>query len=229
MTHSPEPDELAILRARAYGRNADIHTDPKSLRRLQELEGNTAQTPLADPALVIEHPQWPPEAIELFEPIEPMGPSVQKSRPPRSARTIALAWISTVVAAGLLGGWIGWTVARHDPTVIATLTRSPELDVPAEFSDPQFADPVRYQDYLGMPVITFTMPESTDFPSRNCIGVHISDEQTRGGCGEEGFEAITTFTVDENSPDPLRARHPVGTLIRLQFVGDRIEVRSSEG
>ncbi|WP_102193915.1 hypothetical protein [Microbacterium aurantiacum] len=235
MTHSPEPDELAILRARAYGRNADIHTDPQSLRRLQELEGDTKRTPPADPAVVTAPPQSLSEAMELFEsidlfePAEPAEPAVQTTRPPRSARAIALAWISTVVAAGLLGAWIGWTAARHDPTVIATLTESRELDVPAEFSGPQFPDPVRYQDYLGVQVITYTMPESADFPSQNCIAVRLVAGEGRGGCSEGGFDAAATFIVEVDSPEPLRARHPVGTVIRLQQDGNRIEVRSSDG
>ena len=229
MTHSSEADELAILRARAYGRDADIHTDPQSLRRLQELEGSTEQPPPPGSEVPAEPSQWSSEAIEMFEPIGPNEPAIQTSRPPRSARTITLAWISATVVAGLLGAWIGATVAQHDQNVIATLTPSPELDVPPEFSDHTFPDPVRYQDYLGVPVITFTMPESADSPSQNCIGVHVSGEQTRGGCGEGGFDAIATFMVDENSPEPLRARHPVGTFIRLQHVGDRIEVRSSDG
>ena len=226
MTDSSEPDELAILRARAYGRDADIHTDPQSLRRLQELEGEGEQTPHARTEVPTEPSQWSVEAIELFESIEPDD---QISRPPRSARKMALAWVSTVVAVGLLGGWIGWTAARHDPTVIATLSRSPDLDVPPEFVDPQFPDPVRYQDYLGMPIITYTMPESVDSPRQHCIAVQVSEALTRGGCGEGGFEAILTFVVEDDSPEPLRTRHPVGSVIRLQHVDNRIEVRSSDG
>ncbi|WP_243075904.1 hypothetical protein [Microbacterium sp. SS28] len=36
--HEPSGDELRSLRARAYGRNADIHEDPAAVERLRDLE-----------------------------------------------------------------------------------------------------------------------------------------------------------------------------------------------
>ena len=38
---TPDDEELTRLRARAYGREADIQADPDALRRLEELENAT--------------------------------------------------------------------------------------------------------------------------------------------------------------------------------------------
>jgi hypothetical protein len=50
----PDQDEFVALRRRAYGRDADIHLDPASLARLDELENARHSLPNAAPDAVVE-------------------------------------------------------------------------------------------------------------------------------------------------------------------------------
>ena len=50
---SPDENELRELRARAYGPNADIQSDPAALARLSELEAAHMPKPIEDATDVV--------------------------------------------------------------------------------------------------------------------------------------------------------------------------------
>src|SRR6478736_517467 len=112
-------DELDLLRARAYGPAADIHTDVSAQQRLRELEALTrardsatdaSSVTITDRRLVEAPPARDPGATSPLVP-EPEGeqqdePAVDASAlrdtppPPRGrlSRTVRLLWAGSIVA-----------------------------------------------------------------------------------------------------------------------------------
>jgi hypothetical protein len=110
---APEPDrlsdetraELRALQRRAYGPDADIHTDPDALARLRELE--EAATPpagAAEPAAVEESPT-PDIPSAVSEP-----PPPQRSRRMR----VLVGAAAAVVAAAVVAAGIAPVVAANE-------------------------------------------------------------------------------------------------------------------
>lgn len=223
---TPEDEELTRLRARAYGREADIQADPDALRRLDELENATGEA--SSPGeLQAPSTEEEPAAIAQHD-AEPAPSRGSRSRFRLSRRTLAGVWISSVVLAGIGGGVLGAAVAERDPSVITVLSEAQELGVPTDMVSADFADPIRFQDYLGLHVIAYTMTPSDDDAAQACMAVGDSTGGARGGCLPEALDAIAVIEVSAGSPQPLRERHPVGSVIQFTHVGDHIEVRASE-
>jgi len=223
---TPEDEELTRLRARAYGRKADIHADPDALRRLEELENATDEA--SSPGeLQAPSTEEEPAAIAQHD-AEPVLARGSRFRFRLSRRTLAGVWISSVVLAGIGGGVLGAAVAERDPSVITVLSEAQELGVPTDLVSADFPDPIRFQDYLGLHVIAYTMTPSDDGAAQDCIAVGDSTGGARGGCLPEALDAIAVIEVNASSPQPLRERHPVGSVIQFTHVGDHIEVRASE-
>ncbi|WP_448719207.1 hypothetical protein [Microbacterium natoriense] len=223
---TPEDEELTRLRARAYGREADIQADPDALRRLEELENATGEA--SSPG----EPQTPSTeeepAANAQHDAEPVPSRGYPSRFRLSRRTLGGVWISSVVLAGIGGGVLGAAVAEHDPSVIAVLSEAKEQGVPTDPALADFPDPIRFQDYLGLHVIVYTMTPSDDSVAQDCIAVGDSAGGARGGCLPEALDAIAVIEVNASSPQVLRESHPVGSIIQFTHVGDHIEVRASE-
>lgn len=70
----PDQDEFVALRRRAYARDADIHLDPASLARLEELEN--ARRPL------VEEVSVPEVTAERPEPVATVAPQALTEGPP---------------------------------------------------------------------------------------------------------------------------------------------------
>ncbi|MDQ0646338.1 hypothetical protein QFZ53_000534 [Microbacterium natoriense] len=227
MTAGSDADELARLRARAYGRDADIQADPHALQRLNELENAPVEAHPGGgepPALTDETPTVEQEHTDA----EPVSPLKARRRSPLSRRALAGVWISSVLLAGFAGAGIGAAVGSHDPSVIAVLSEAPGLGPPTDFEGPDFPDAIRFQDYLGLEIIAYTMPEADGTTAQNCIAVADSSVGGRGGCLPPGLDTIAVIEVTASSPRPLRDRHPAGSIIQFTRTGDRIEVRASE-
>ncbi len=62
----PDQDEFVALRRRAYGRDADIHLDPASLARLDELENARPSAPVEDGVPAVD--SGPPPAVSPVDP-----------------------------------------------------------------------------------------------------------------------------------------------------------------
>lgn len=223
---TPEDEELTRLRARAYGREADIHADPDALRRLEELENATGDASSRGESQAPTSEEEP--AASAQPEVEPAPSRVFRSRFRLSRRALPVVWISSVVLAGIGGGVLGAAVAEHDPSVIAVLSEAKEQGVPTDPALADFPDPIRFQDYLGLHVIVYTMTPSDDSVAQDCIAVGDSAGGARGGCLPEALDAIAVIEVNASSPQPLRESHPVGSVIQFTHVGDHVEVRASE-
>lgn len=226
MMGGSEAEELARLRARAYGRDADIQADPGALHRLHELENAPILPPLDEqptPLTDAERPTATPP-----KDADPVAPTRSTPRLRLSRRALLGAWISSVLIAGAAGGGIGAAVSSHDPSVIAELSEAPELGPPTDFGGPEFPDAIRFQDYLGLEIIAYTMPATDGTTAQSCVAVSDGSTGGRGGCLPSGLDTIAVIEVTASSPRPLRDRHPAGSMIQLTHVGDKIEVRASE-
>lgn len=93
----PDQDELVALRRRAYARDADIHLDPASLARLDELEN--ARRPL------VEEVSVPEAAAERPAAVEPVASDAGPEDPPPVPWWIAAArWLRPRVVR--FGRWL---------------------------------------------------------------------------------------------------------------------------
>lgn len=127
-------DELRVLRARAYGRGADIEKDPAALRRLQELESQRqagesdgeavtiapdvvrtddaveSAEPVVDPALAVFAP--PPPSFPPSETAVPVSHDPAGLDTPASPDTPAVADAPAVTAApASRRTWILWAAS----------------------------------------------------------------------------------------------------------------------
>lgn len=227
---TPDDEELARLRARAYGRGADIHADPDALQRLSELENREPVMPAVKPdtnQASHEDPVIDPPQVE----VNPVPSSQPRKRPRPSGRALAGIWAVSVVLAAVVGGCIGGAVGEHDPAVVAVLSEAPELEVPSnltELTGSEASDLIRFQDYLGVIIVGYSTPGSGEDP-QSCIGItNESVKVARGGCLPHGLDAMAVMEVTTDYPAALRDRHPPGTFLLFTHVGDHIEVRVSD-
>ena len=239
MPDSEMQDELAVLRARVYGPDADL--DPAAIRRLQELED-------------ARRPPQQSEAVEVPEPIaaphvpEP-GPELEPAREPL-ARTLAshLRGIrrSTVLILVAVVAFVALVVTsltlvqrvQSDPLQVGA-RQVARLGVDGSFRLPDiFRGGVNgdistqgFQPFLGLrTVVTASGFFGSDSDSP-CIAVYpeanIVDPESDsfsgpliGGCAIGGFAAIAQFSSDlRGFPDELSEAYPD---YGFQFVYDRV-------
>jgi hypothetical protein len=236
--------ELAALRARAYGPDADIHTDAAALARLWELE--TAHRPkspeldneldAAVPSLDRE-PVVAPSVTERYddgaEPaadISPDDPGSEDSPPsgwrravatPAGRTTAVVGALAAVLAAGYA---VGWLVGPHpdatlrpaaDEASTLALSMIDFLGVQADVST------VRgYERYQGIEPWFFE-----DELGFHCFMLVTAPAFVDGAnCVPPGVDLFAdmipwTELVDENS-EPL----PAGSIIRFHYLEDRVDV-----
>jgi hypothetical protein len=252
VTDTSEADELAALRARAFGRNADIHSDPEALQRLRQLETAVRRPPSSptppsprpnddmpdlgtdagtDTGAGMPFPDTTANASAATPasalPAAVGGSSVAPAREAGSPWRTRL-WIVGVAAAAAAGALIGVWAANHDPTVVAVLSPAAELGVPDSLAElPGSGDATRFEDYLGAKIITYTFDDGSETPASSCIAIEAEAGDISGGCATKSLDAITHLDIREDASDALLAVHESGTSLRLTHTGDRIEIRSS--
>lgn len=225
-------DELRMLRARAYGPDADI--DAAALERLRELEspeGPRAVLPLgADPPGVL-----PDESGEEHVEEMPSHPV-----PPRRVRPY-LAAAAALVAVVIATAAITQLVVREveaDPLTVATLSVDPELDLTGMFGPAENAG-IGFEDFYG---ITPISPPAglIGRGDQSCLVLTPTARLVRNGggfegigfynCGAGGFPATVQFTVtrEGNLPTQLLERFGEGTALRFILEGTRIVVLSDQ-
>ncbi len=256
MIDSPA-DELAVLRARAYGPHADIHADAVALARLRELED--AERAALVSAVVASAPSPEPESGAAVEEVIERDPVAHLSEPPAvaaptSPRPISTAWIvawaaSVLVVALVVGGMV-FALASIRPVSAATgATQVASLTDPAELSDTPWvrqwfggvvgAGRVTGNQFAGL--IVAQTPEGMMGPESgsDCLVVmaadayHEVDQSFQGqiysACRAGAFPASVQFVVDGGSPPELKDRFGVGTALSFVLDGETVGVFADDG
>ena len=234
---SQRDDELRALRRRAYGPDADIHTDAAAVRRLQQLEGHRSE---AGPAGTEEPPSATllqsreGTAAEGLARASGFGSNQQRAL----WRRFAAQWIASVLAAVVVTIVVAnaFIQGMHDSfggddaTQVGSLREDDSWKPPSFFTAGGDPEGVRaFGDFLGMRAVITTAGESK---TGSCLWVMNSADadaaagRTDGsfegplynGCAAGSFPAEVAFEVTRDSPDRLRQAFPVGTA--LQFVSD---------
>ena len=168
--------ELAELRRRAYGPDADIDADADARRPLQELEAELRE-PVSAPAAPSED-AWPDELSSLLDdpPPEVAAPSaVAPSSPtptrPRRRGVWALAGAVVIVAISGISFWLGGSVGQPQP------------------------DRVFNENLRELPSGISRLP--LDEAMVEDYGIDTSDERWQGRFAG-GFDIWTTTTLDGN-------------------------------
>lgn len=210
-------EELAALRLRAYGPNPDIHDDPAAWNRLLELQAppSVAQSVTSRDATRDDEPGT---VLEL---------AGADSTSQRRWKGRAWVWAITLVITGAMGAGLGWHAARFDPSVVAVLSEANDLEVPGDFATFGPGELTRFENYLGVVIVTThaRRPESPQL--ENCIMVRMAGT-FQGGCAAGEFDAQTDVAIGQASGrDWARIRdvHGDDAVLRFTHVGDHVIVR----
>lgn len=237
--------ELAELRARAYGPDADIQTDPAALARLWELEATHLPRPPKPEDDELDVAGASPGGEPVVEPsatgghAEGAGPrgdispdiAASEIPPPSGWRgaastrggraTIVAAALATVLAVGYA---VGWLVGAHpDATLRPTADEASNAALSMiHFLDAQpDATTIRgYESYRGIEPWFFENEQGY-----NCFMLVTPPAYVDGAnCVPPGVDlfadmALFSESVAENS-EPL----PAGSIIRFHYLADRVDV-----
>ena len=145
--------ELARLRERAYGRDADILRDADARARLEELERRQV-----DASRVVDTPGIggpdPAGANDVDADVSTAAPMPERagSTPVRSRRRLALWWIASLVAAAALGAVAATAVVEATGAPEAVLHPTAGPNVGSAF-DPTDVQSIRYyESFVGIHV-----------------------------------------------------------------------------
>lgn len=176
-------DELRMLRSRAYGPAADIHSDPQALARLAELEDAhraVASAPKRSAEAFPPPPPPPPPlpagpdpalaagpdpALAAPEPApaeaEPADARGRRRRPAWAPRWTATLWPVSVIAALAFGAATTSAamplVSREGDTAqVDTLSVDPDFEWPEAFFGTTDDGTAGYQEFFGLTAMTTT-------------------------------------------------------------------------
>lgn len=244
-----EDEELRALRRRAYGRDADIHLDPRAVERLRELESE-ARPPLSrDTRDVVASnedddggtPEPPDESADP-PPEQPNPARVWLTRIAGLRRSTIVVGLAVIVAAATLATAL--TLIQRvqvDPLQrgakqIARLEPTDGYPVPKIFGGTgvdSINGSVSYQPFYGLHVVV-TRADGlfVKGPDSTCLTVYpataISDPLSQsasgplmGGCSAGRFPAMTQFPMSTDGlPASLRAKFDRN--VSFQFVYDPV-------
>ncbi len=247
-------DELARLRARAYGPDADLAGDPVAWTRLHELEDLERRRR----AEVVASPpteSGPPEvaddtaalAADGAEDEEATTPERPSRRPVvRRPRTLWL-WAGSLAAVDAVASAASVAAATFVPVartagVAQVETLLPDPSVQTDSLSPLGIDPSEvkgYADFLGLTTFAGStqidaagnraeclfLIETADAPWTEDDGTFQGGFRY-GGCGAGSFPATVEFVVTPELPEAFRQRFPVGSAVQFVRDGDRIGVFS---
>lgn len=234
-------DELRDLRARAYGRDADIHLDAVALGRLRELERAERPAPVEHDSVAAAETAAPDDdsvALEAEAQHPAHGRSSAMSRSRRSALLLVLgvAVVAMIIAVSpTLLERVQTDPLQEGAVQIARLRLDPGFTVPSVFF-PGGSDPVKengiqgFEAFHGLRVVKANDASSVSEPPGSCLIVYleasITDPQSNSfsgpsfyGCSVGAFPAATQFRVaTQGLPAELAAAFP--TYPALQFIYD---------
>lgn len=226
-------DELRVLRERAYGPEADIHSDAAAVRRLRQLEEREVSP---EPESVAEADEVGREQIPADDAAEAGTPSVAGRFRGGARRWVPVLWVGSVLVATLASVAVSAVAiqgSHTDPLQVgatqeAVLRVDDGAELPA-FVAGQSPDGQRFTDYKGLAVMVTSTPLFQRATGDSCLMVMRSADAAAStassldgpmfvGCAANAFPAETAFRVDSESPEELRQAFPAGTA--LQFVFD---------
>lgn len=211
----PDQDELVALRRRAYGRDADIHLDPASLARLDELENartseatEDASEVAAAPAVEVPRIESPhDEPLRDEAPAEPWWAAAVRRAGPWVARvgrwlrglrrsTVLIAIAAALVVATLLTALTVVDRVQTDPLQTGA-EQVARLGVDTGYESPfgELADPAGPElDVRGYEVFYDLRPtsglpffsSSPDSDDSVCLAIYIESELEANGSGFSG-------------------------------------------
>lgn len=232
-------DELHVLRLRAYGPGADIHSDSIALERLRELEGARRRR---EQPLVYDDPEVLPEPVERDVTVdvetEPLGRD--RFAPLSGARRSTVLLILGVVFAGMILAVSPGLVDRvQSPPLqagadqVARLSLELGFDVPRVITGTVDRDnngSQGFQVFHGLRVVKpdyASLSGSADACLILYVDADISEPEVTSfpgpsffGCSAGGFPATVQFEMTEKGlPAELTSAFPETPA--LQFVYDR--------
>ena len=225
--------ELAALRRRAYGPDADIQSDPVALRRLDELEAEWRRQ-----TVVSEDPE-PSGSVE-----EAPDPGNGDSGPMSAARTAsspARPWwrtwwaISAVsLAVGLIIGGAGALQLSSRPPAPAPDVSLGVVSSPADRSEAWTANlsswgvtPSSVRHYRSFETIDVWAGD-TPYDDR-CLLLSYEGRIFMAQCAATGLDPVLDLSVDAALPVQLGDTIPYGTMIRFVAHYATVDVWTRQG
>ena len=242
--------ELADLRRRAYGPDADIARDPDALARLHELERREREDRQDRPASpepspeppVAEPPSEPPADASATggepsaaEPaaLPPAYRTPEPSSSPSPSRTTTSAWWRRIpiwliaLASAVLGALIALSAVnlaadRPDATLAASTSEPTAPD--------DWDDQLRGWDLDPSTTRSFGAFRQIDvWAVRSRIGAPCVLLSSRGrpfalGCASQDLDPVVDFTVQSGMLGILNDQLRDGTLLRFVARDDRVDV-----
>jgi hypothetical protein len=232
---TPEPSrELADLRRRAYGPDADIHRDPAALRRLDELQSVQRPDPPGERAGPSDSPpQAETSATAAASPGESVT-DVRSEQPPtpRAIHALGIRFWATLAAVGVVGAVVGFAVsASVSPRADVTLGPTDHVQIDLEddwlLSVSQWittdAQPVQHEPFHKLQVLSVTSKAGT-----SCLVVSWADHWSDYSCTPAGIAPVVDFVAYLGGPQPLEDPLPPGSVIRFELNGDVVDVTMRE-
>ncbi|GAB3603115.1 hypothetical protein [Microbacterium aureliae] len=247
-------DELRMLRARAYGPDADILDDADALERLRELEDEArraaldapapaaAPTPATPPPARVESaaddgttsladaaPDLAPDDVD----VDPAGPVIATPRRRwyrlLTPRRLALLWVVSLVFAGLVASAVTLALTSDGHREVAVLQEAEDAEWPTNIFGTKANGAAVFEDLAGLMVVA--MPGwSPGAAEAMCLYVVDSNPArgsiSTGGCAAGSFPATGALTVTTSSPRELRDRFELGVSLQFILEGDRVRVLS---
>lgn len=226
--------ELAALRRRAYGPDADIHGDPVALARLHELEARERPAGAGDGPAASDAPDAgsarPTSGTAARAP-DVADPAI----PSRLPRRRVPGW---VIAFGflLLGGGIGGAVGGAVGASLATASATPPdatLRLAAAGSVERTGDwgqvlsawgmdassLVPFEEYRGIEVWAGRSDDGA-----RCVLLAVRGAPATGSCASGGLEPMLDFVVDARRDARVDTALPDGTVMRFLARSSTIDV-----
>ena len=255
MTDAMGQAELAALRARAYGRDADIHDDPVALQRLAELEDAARGAAAGASAAGAGVGGDEPHTAELAEPQHPIIAPASEASPepeigmsvsepgeeenlespvsaPRSRWSWMLrppVWIASLALTAVLTAVVTTLIVTYDPTVVARLHEIPRDERPAAFkafAEFGFDEPPRvFEEYRGLTPVVGAGAPLGQ-PTVLCLYVMSEGDIVSGMCQGEGIEPRADFIVGGDNGVDVRDAFADGTTVRVTLEGDTVVLRA---
>lgn len=244
--------ELAALRARAYGPDADIHDDPDALRRLTALEDEARGAADSASAISASVGIDVPRPAQLAEPQHPIAPAAnweasvpeiapnaaasdEEQDPAGPASTPASrwawmlrpsVWIASLALTAAITGVVTTMIVTHDPTVVARLQEIPREEWPEAVEQYGFREHPRvFEEYNGLTVIA---GEVEGQPGLMCLYVTLGALGASGACQSEGLDPRIDFVAGGAQGVNLGEAFADGTAVRITLEGDTVVVRAVE-